>query len=223
MNKGIIYGYKDITKNKLVYIGQSINIKERHYRHIKHDPSNVLLVEYEYPLSRAIRKYGEENYELIILEENIEQENLNKKEIHYIAKHNTHEDGYNQTVGGQLGKYSLYAEEVIELVREMLTTTASYQEINRISGVSLPHISNINTGNRCAKDGISYPIRDVNQVGTKGRKLTLEQLEEIYKLLKTSKISQNKIAKAYNISSATIQHINHGRRYNQEGIVYPIR
>lgn len=223
MNKGVIYGYKDILNNKIVYIGQSTNLKERHYRHVKHDPTNELLLEYEYPLSRGIRKYGEENYELVVLEENIEQNNLNEREIYYITKYNTYEDGYNQTLGGQLGKYNIYKEEEVELVRTMLKTKASYKEISEASGISLPHISNINTGSRCPKDGISYPIRDKNQVGTRGRKFSLEQIKEILELLSASDLSQSKIATIYGVSKATIYHINHGRRYHQEGVVYPIR
>ena len=36
-----------------------------------YDPFNKNTKEYNYPLSRGIRKYGIDEYELIILEENI--------------------------------------------------------------------------------------------------------------------------------------------------------
>lgn len=61
---------------------------------------------YNYPLSKAIRKYGIENFDLIILENinQIEYDNISsEKERYWIAKYNTFNNrkDYNQTQGGE--------------------------------------------------------------------------------------------------------------------------
>ena len=54
----LIYAYKKKDEDKIVYVGQTVNLQLRHYRHIKIDPYDETLREYNYPLSRGIRKYG---------------------------------------------------------------------------------------------------------------------------------------------------------------------
>lgn len=82
MNKttNLIYAYKKIDENKIVYVGQTVNLKLRDKRHREIDPFDPCLREYNYPLSRGIRKYGNDAYELIILEDNLSQEQLNERE-----------------------------------------------------------------------------------------------------------------------------------------------
>lgn len=223
MNSGIIYCYKDIKRNQVVYVGQTINLKRRHYRHMEHDPVNELLREYHYPLSRAVRKYGKENYELIILEQNIRQEHLNQREVYFIEYYETYKNGYNQTVGGQLGKYSLYDDETINTVMEMLEGTFSYADIQAETGISFPHISNINTGKRCRKDDVQYPIRKAKQIGTQGRKLTEENVQDIVFMLQNTNISQKMIGEKYNVSQGAISKINLGKTNNNKDLTYPLR
>lgn len=94
--KWIIYGYKKISSNKIVYVGQTSNLEYRRYKHEKYDPFTKGIIEYDYPLSRGIRKYGLSEYELIILEENINSlEEAIQKEVYWIKFYNTYNDGYN--------------------------------------------------------------------------------------------------------------------------------
>lgn len=58
----IIYAYKKQSNNKIVYVGQTNNIDYRHKQHIYYDPFNMNCPEYDYPLSRGIRKYGQDEY-----------------------------------------------------------------------------------------------------------------------------------------------------------------
>ena len=87
---GTIY----ILENKVdgkCYIGQTIKtFKERFRRHqISHSV-----------IGNAIRKYGVENFNKILIE-NIPEEKLNEVEIEYIKKYNSlHPNGYNLTEGG---------------------------------------------------------------------------------------------------------------------------
>ena len=98
----VIYAYKKNSENKIVYVGQTKNLEQRHKTHIQYDPFNINNPEYNYPLSRGIRKYGEEAYSLIILEDNVPDEQLDEREIYWIKYYNTYFNGYNQSTGGKI-------------------------------------------------------------------------------------------------------------------------
>ena len=88
--------YKITNKiNGKCYIGQSINIKQRFRDH-----KNCKV---DKPLYRAFKKYGLKNFKFEILEE-CSKEELNEKEIYYIAFYNSTTDGngYNLEHGGEL-------------------------------------------------------------------------------------------------------------------------
>ena len=53
-----------------------------------------------YKIYNAINKYGAENFYVETLEENIPIEELDEKEIEYIAKYDSYNNGYNSTPGG---------------------------------------------------------------------------------------------------------------------------
>ena len=84
--------------NQKSYIGQSVNIDKRLKEHIN-DAFNPNRKEYDYPLSRAYRKYGVENFskEVLCI---CSKEELNEKEEYYIKIFNSKENGYNQQDGG---------------------------------------------------------------------------------------------------------------------------
>jgi group I intron endonuclease len=96
MNK--ITGIYKITNkiNNKSYIGQSKDIEARWSEH-KRTAFNDNRDEYEFPLYRAFRKYGIENFTFVILEET---ESLEEREKYYINFYNSKENGYNQTSGG---------------------------------------------------------------------------------------------------------------------------
>lgn len=81
------------------YIGQSTNIQKRWYDHRTKSMHPRKLDEFRSLLYIDIRKYGFENFEIEILEE-CEKEELKEREIYWINKLNTYEDGYNNTPGG---------------------------------------------------------------------------------------------------------------------------
>lgn len=75
--------YKITNKlNGHCYIGQSIDIKQRWSRHknASHSPRSV---SYKYPLQKAIRKYGVENFELEILCLCAKEELLKNEQYYY--------------------------------------------------------------------------------------------------------------------------------------------
>ena len=93
---GCIYSITN-KKNKKVYIGQTTNFKKRKKDHICNAKDNKIQTH----LYNAMRKYGIENFQFEIVEDNIEQKDLNEKEIFYIAKFDTYNKGYNMTYGGE--------------------------------------------------------------------------------------------------------------------------
>lgn len=95
-----IYAIKNKLNNK-IYIGQSINIENRWYghktslRHNKHGNKH---------LQNSWNKYGEDNFDFIVLEECLEDE-LNEKEVYWISKLGgcDSDDLYNHRAGGNSG------------------------------------------------------------------------------------------------------------------------
>ena len=80
------------TINNKSYIGYSVDFKIRQKQHLKADR--------EFLFHRAIRRYGAENVEWQILEDDIEEHRLPDREQLWIAFYNTYYDGYNMNEGG---------------------------------------------------------------------------------------------------------------------------
>ena len=99
-----IYKITNLVNGK-VYIGQSTNIKRRWKDH-KKDAFWRSGPDYDYPLYRAMRKYGLDNFSFEIIEECNKNE-LNEKEKFYIAQYNSYKNGYNQTEGGDSVSHNL--------------------------------------------------------------------------------------------------------------------
>jgi len=72
-------------------------------------------------IKHAIKKYGINNFEKIILEECSNKEELNEKEIFWIGKKQTIKNGYNLTeggTGGDLSNFIEYNEEWVDKQRK---------------------------------------------------------------------------------------------------------
>lgn len=101
------------------YIGiTSRSIKERITQHIR-ESKNINCETYHTPFKRAIRKYGIENFDVEILEENLTSTEASEKEKYYIEKFNTYikyanSNGYNSTIGGEL-TISCPKDKVVQL------------------------------------------------------------------------------------------------------------
>jgi group I intron endonuclease len=152
--------YKITNKiNGKCYVGQSTNIQQRWKDH-KKDAFWKNGPDYEYPLYRAIRKYGFENFLFEIIEE-CEIECLNEKEMFYIAKYRSYTDGYNQNEGGYNGVHNckLSYDDVTKIIQRLKTTLDSTKTIAMDFGVGFTTIRNINVGESYRRDNESYPIR----------------------------------------------------------------
>lgn len=217
-----IYKIENLINHK-VYIGQSINIAHRWKQHkycVIHNKNN------EYPLYRAIHKYGIDNFDFSVLQE-CSKEELNELEIYWIKYYDSYKNGYNQTEGGNSKIYctKLSEEQVLEIYEE-LKGTESMEKIAKKYGVTHPVISNINTGIMWVHNDISYPIREkkekkqnyccdcgieitknaircnkCNNISRKTEKpITREQLKD---LIRTKPFTQ--IAKDFNVSDNAVR------------------
>lgn len=93
-HENCIYVYIN-KKNDKKYVGQTVDFKYRHQRHIRDN---------KYPIDKAITKYGIESFYVYILKENIATiEEMNELEEKYIKEYNTlinEGHGYNIMYGG---------------------------------------------------------------------------------------------------------------------------
>lgn len=222
----VIYAYKKKSQNKIVYVGQTVALDVRHKQHMLYDPYNEKTKEYNYPLSRGVRKYGVEEYELIILEDNVSLEQLDDREKYWIKYYNTYWNGYNQTTGGTFPTKPIFTDDIINLAIEMLGQEEySYSDIMEKTGLSMTHIYNINIGARRPQPNITYPIRKFNTKGTKGIKFSEAEVIQIHEDLKNGTDTFQELAEKYNCSASTIGKINKGVRkaYCLSNYTYPLR
>lgn len=99
--------YKFTNKiNGKVYIGQSVNLKQRYAGH-KSASFNEKAADYNTQFHQAARKYGWENFDYEILVEVSEEEYqknckiLDDLEKYFIEYYNSYKNGYNATAGGR--------------------------------------------------------------------------------------------------------------------------
>lgn len=134
-NHAGIYKWQNKINGKC-YIGQSINLglRLRHYTY-KYNNSR-----YNYPIYKAFRKYGIENFTLEILYDAGHADLyikplLNRLEIGYIEKYNAYgSTGYNQTRGGDNITISRnvekFSEDIAKRSRSRIKETFLYDIIN---------------------------------------------------------------------------------------------
>lgn len=117
-----IYKITNLLNNK-VYIGQTIRtVQSRWRRHILDAKNNKLNTHF----ARAIRKYGEENFSVEIIDTANSAEELTQKESNYIIKYNSIQDGYNETssqfkCGGNT--YLSKNEQEMSIIRDKIRLT----------------------------------------------------------------------------------------------------
>lgn len=133
--------YKIVNEiNGHLYIGQtSMTIQERWRKHLdrfKNEPDAKGIYD-------AMRNYGIENFHCEVIEQ-CEEEELNEKEVYWIAYYDTfHGEGYNLTAGGDGSagsvRIELPKEEIIALYQ---SREYSMEEIAKKYGCSDKTISN---------------------------------------------------------------------------------
>lgn len=112
------------------YIGQSIQLQERIYSDHKNDHLNEKNGCYNTKFYQALRKYGFDNFEIVILEE-CQKSELNEKEKYWINYYDSFKNGYNSTPGGNSVNYEiLFSEEIKQKRLNTLNENKSLQGEN---------------------------------------------------------------------------------------------
>jgi group I intron endonuclease len=137
------------------YIGQSVNIHRRWRMEIA-DSNNVNNHSYDYPLMKAFRKYGIDNFKFEIIEE-CKNEELNQREIYWIDYFDTFFHGYNQTLGGDT-TIRQPKENVVGVISDLTNTDMLHKDIARKWNMSTEMVQGINTG-RYWRHNADYPLQ----------------------------------------------------------------
>lgn len=162
-----IYKITNLINNKH-YIGQSRDI-ERRWREERTAANSTTDAEYDSPRSRAIRKYGIENFTFEILEE-CEPIELNTREGYWAKHYNSYvPNGYNVAYCGQNNFHlmKLSMKQLLDLITDLTDTWIPETELAIKYGISLDNVSKINTGARCRLDEMKYPLRIHNKTVSK--------------------------------------------------------
>jgi len=180
---GFIYCAKSPSGKK--YYGKSFksldNVMRRHYK-----KSNSFPQRYFYT---AIKKYGINNFEWILVEEFhfldkfILQEKLNEREIFWIKKDKTYlkEYGYNMTLGGDGGDtYSMHHQkrEIIEKrIKKLKGQKRTKEQKEKISEIQKSKYKNIDKAilKERAKKANKTKEKRIKQYGYSEKELTAHQ------------------------------------------------
>jgi LysM repeat protein len=145
-----IYQIKNLVNNKC-YVGQSISFQDRFKVH-RYDAKNKNKETYNYPLYRAIRKYGIKNFEFTTLEIVNDENKLTEREIYW---YNELKPEYNQvepTQTNTLRNKPLYMidTKTLQIVKEF----KGFRDAQRYFGKASSTISN--ASNRKRKQARGY-------------------------------------------------------------------
>jgi DNA-binding XRE family transcriptional regulator len=170
-----------------------------------------------------IRKLGAENFKWEVLEDDIPEKELNKKEVYYIRKYNSYEDGYNSNMGGKTTHtVKLTKTQVAKIRKYLKETDLSMVDIaKKFPNCTREMISDINCGETWFYSDIDYPIRE--QGFNKQINFSEDQIFEIIDLLQNSDLGYKAISNKFNCHPNTIKKISEGDTYHLDGIDYPIR
>lgn len=120
------------------------------------DSNNPNNHSYDYPLMRAFRKYGIDNFKFEIIEE-CNAEELNQREVYWIDYFDTFFHGYNQTLGGDT-TIRQPKENVIGVISDLMNTDMLHKDIASKWNMSTEMVQGINTG-RYWKHNVDYPLQ----------------------------------------------------------------
>lgn len=214
-----IYIIKNKFNNK-VYIGQTVNPQHRWEQYksvVKKMPDSQLI-------TKAMSKYGFDNFWMEILESNIE--NYDEREIYWIKKYNSiAPNGYNIAKGGKgtgngLDSPSSAIKDermLLQIIDDIIQDILPLKEIAKKYQLNYQIINEINQGHTYYNPDLSYPLRN-------SKKYSKEKLKQItYSLKYELDKSLNAIAKEYNCDISFLNDINQGRAYFREYLNYPIR
>lgn len=209
--------YKIDFPNGKSYIGQSNDIIRRIR---EHNCSNN-----NYPISRAIKKYGKIiTFNLLEQIQPDQKDLMNEREKFYIEYYHTtiKEKGYNISLGGGGYKREI-PDKIIELQKDIIDSSYTFKELSERYGIDISTISKINNGKTYFNDALTYPLRSEKKYHS--QVLSENEINKIrFELKNNYKKSMSEISEEYHTNISIIQRINKGiSPYKNSDYVYPIR
>lgn len=120
-----IYGFIYILENDVnskLYVGQTLDLEKRKRTHFS-DSSRT------WAIKAAIEKYGADNFDFVILEACFSEEELNRKERHWIRNLKTIAPfGYNLKEGGKSGRPSKIVRDKMSASRRGKKLSMSHKQ-----------------------------------------------------------------------------------------------
>jgi group I intron endonuclease len=183
MSQGI-YKITNLINDKC-YIGQSVEIEKRWRSHIKTSSTDYNKY-YEYPLYRAFRKHGTNNFKFEILELVPNKKDLTIKEQHY---YNIYNPTYNQ-----MKPISCAVEETKKRVLKVSTKDYrildSYESLNeaaRKNNMNMPNLSKATKGIYIKSGGFHWVLESEYFEGWEPRNIVEPFKRKILKIDKETK------------------------------------
>jgi len=200
-----IYIIKNLINNK-VYVGQSKRFKTRisqHFRSSKHENC-------PYPIGRAIKKYGKENFSVEVIEE-IDESRADERERHWISHFDSvnPQKGYNLESGGNsLKTLSEETRRKISESRRVWYESLNEEELKAYCAKrknmvrSEDGLANNKKAVLQALKGVRKTSEHCERIRQALFKLTIEQAKEMQELSLRG-VSAKELAKRYQLSYST--------------------
>lgn len=193
-----IYLFKNKINNKS-YVGLTNNLERRIIEHRCHKKKTKF--------SYAIRKYGIDNFDLLVLKDGIKtKKEASTYEQKYIEEYNSAILGYNMTEGGEVGSgcrgiKSPNAKITEEQAKYIFNSDISSSELARKMGISCGIIHNIRSGRSWKHVGDApTPAKNNNFI--------LDE-KQVMDILQTDS-TNNEMSKKYNVAPDVISKIRRG-------------
>lgn len=167
------------------YVGQTIRgIGRRFAEHCATYESNCLI-------TKAILKYGKDNFTVVKIDEASNQKELDDLEIKYIAKLNTlSPNGYNLTKGGMGGAKSLQTRQLMKITNKRKHTEATKEKLRNINlGKKLSDETKLKISLSGRGKKRVFTVEHRNNIGksSKGRVFSPQALQRISESVSGSK------------------------------------
>lgn len=218
--KKAIYKITNLINGKC-YIGQSVHPDKRFWQHC----NNAKNQKDNYPIHKAIHKYGESNFSFEILEWTEDYDNRERELIQYY--NSLSPNGYNVAEGGpnpvMIGennfKNKVPTNIIPSIINDLKQNIMSDREIAKKYNLTDKIIADINHGYAHRMDEQIYPIRIKKGL----QKLTEEEANGIKNDLLNSTLTFTEIAEKFKTTKNNVSQINQGRNFRRDKDIYPIR